>query len=119
MRAEDPRNRRDEESTPGAMRAAHTREEPGVERRTGDEESEGGVLTLVCFTCGSEYFFGDTPPPEELECEKCGGGVFRSFYSATGDEVAQDFIDSTAREQTPDDPETDTAPGDILDLDRG
>lgn len=118
MRAEDPRSRSEEESSQDEMRAAHTREEPGLDRSARDEETDGGVLTLVCFTCGAEYFFGDTTPPDELECEKCGNGVFRSFYSATGDEAAQDFIDSTARELDPDDPETDTQPGDVLDLNR-
>jgi DNA-directed RNA polymerase subunit RPC12/RpoP len=93
MRSEEPRDRRAREATEG-------------------------VLTLVCFKCGTEYHYRDEEPPEELECEKCGNTVFRSFFSPIDDEVAQDFVDSTARELDPDDPETDTAPGDVLDLNR-
>ena len=83
------------------------------------EDPAEGVLTLVCFTCGKEYFFTDTAPPEGISCEKCGGTVFRNFFTpAADDEVARDFEDSTARDLDPDDAEGDTMPGDIIDLNR-
>jgi hypothetical protein len=85
-------------------------------RAPGRGEGEG-VLTMVCLTCGTEYYFGSDSPPDGLECEKCGNTVFRSFYShETEDEVAIDFQDETERDLHPDDPEGDTLPGDVLDL---
>lgn len=77
-----------------------------------------GVLTLVCLKCGTEYYFEDGPPPPSITCEKCGNSVFRSFHSAEGDEAADDFRDSTARDLDPDDAEGETMPGDVLDLNR-
>ena len=80
---------------------------------------EEGVLTRVCITCGREYFFADYDPPEGMSCERCGGTIFRSFYTPTdGDEASQDFEDSTARDLDPDDAEGDTLPGDVIDLDQ-
>lgn len=74
------------------------------------------VLTLICEVCGKDYFFEDTAPPADLTCSKCGSSVFRSFDSSVGDEVADDFRDSTARDLDPDDAEGDALPGDIVDL---
>jgi hypothetical protein len=83
------------------------------------DDAEGArVLTLVCFKCGTEYFFADDPPPAEMSCEKCGNSVFRSFYSGASSEALQDFEDTTARDLDPDDAEGDAFPGDVLDLDR-
>lgn len=80
----------------------------------GDDE---GVLTLVCLRCGQEYYFSDGSPPDGMTCEKCGNGVFRDFYThQVGDEASDDFEDETARDMNPDDPEGDTLPGDVLDL---
>ena len=76
------------------------------------------VTTLVCELCGKDYSFEDDAPPPDLKCEKCGGTVFRAFVDSVGDEAADDFRDSTARDMNPDDPEGDTLPGDILDLNR-
>jgi hypothetical protein len=76
------------------------------------------VLTLVCELCGKDYSFEDESPPEGLKCEKCGGIVFRTFQDSVGDEAADDFRDTTERDLDPDDPEGDTLPGDILDLNR-
>jgi hypothetical protein len=78
----------------------------------------GSVLTLVCFTCGTEYYFSAGDPPQGISCEKCGNTVFRSFYSAEGeeDEAAADFRESTERDLDADDAEGDTMPGDVLDL---
>jgi hypothetical protein len=84
----------------------------------GPGSGEEGVLTLVCFKCGTEYYFADTEPPGGLSCEKCQNTVFRSFLSNEDDEVAADFADSTARDLDPDDAEGETMPGDVLDLNR-
>jgi hypothetical protein len=66
--------------------------------------------------CGKEYFFSEEPPGE-LTCEKCGGTVFRSFHSPEeGDEAADDFRDTTARDLDTDDAEGEAMPGDVMDL---
>jgi hypothetical protein len=116
----DMQHRPAEQSTPEGLRAAQSRETSGqVAGGAGPHEPAEGVLTLVCFQCGKEYFFDDGAPPEDLTCEKCGGTVFRSFFSPDpSDEVARDFEDSTARDLDPDDPATDTMEGDVLDLNR-
>jgi predicted nucleic acid-binding Zn-ribbon protein len=89
----------------------------GAEPR--DESDDGGVLTLVCLTCGKEYFYQSDPPPAHPVCEKCGNKVFRSFDSPEADEVNQDFRDTTERDLSTDQPAADTRPGDLMDLDRG
>lgn len=76
------------------------------------------LLTLVCETCGKDYFFDDEQPQPGMTCEKCGGTVFRSFHESVGGEAADDFRDSTERDTDPDDPEGDVMPGDIMDLNR-
>jgi hypothetical protein len=81
-----------------------------------DEPAEG-VLTLVCLTCGQEYYFDGSRPPAGMVCEKCGNGVFRDYFTAEeGDDAARDFADSTDRDLDPDDAEGDTMPGDVIDL---
>lgn len=97
--------------------AEQPRANPAGDAPRGREPVEE-VLTLVCETCGKDYFFEDEPPPEDLRCEKCGSDVFRAFSSSIGDEVVDDFRDSTERDLDPDDPEGDTLPGDVLDLNR-
>lgn len=90
------------------------REDPAEER--------DGVLTSVCLKCGSEYYFDDRGPPEDLTCRKCGNTVFRGYFShETEDEAAADFREVTERDLRPDDAEGDVLPGDLLDLeaDRG
>ena len=85
----------------------------------GMSEPDEGVLTLVCLKCGTEYYFEDGSPPSGMTCEKCGNGVFRDFYTPSeSDEASQDFEDTTARDLDPDDPEGDTLPGDVIDLNR-
>lgn len=83
-----------------------------------DRDPAEEVLTLVCETCGKDYFFAEGPPPEKMKCDKCGSGVFRAFSSSVGDEAADDFRDSTERDLDPDDPEGDALPGDFMDLNR-
>lgn len=107
------------ESTPAGHRAAQERDRSGADSSGRSEEPARGVLTLVCFKCGTEYYFTESDPPEGISCEKCGNSVFREFFSpVSGDEAAQDFEDSTARDLDPDDAEGDTMPGDVLDLNR-
>jgi DNA-directed RNA polymerase subunit RPC12/RpoP len=75
------------------------------------------VLVQVCLECGKEYMFEDEDAPDDLKCEKCGNGVFRSFYaSAVEDEVARDFRDATERDTATDDGATDVTRGDLHDL---
>jgi hypothetical protein len=81
------------------------------------QTAESRVTTLVCELCGKDYSFEDEGPPAGLKCEKCGSTVFRTFETVGG-EAADDFRDSTERDLDPDDPEGDTLPGDILDLNR-
>lgn len=121
MRDDTPRARPAEESTPEGLRAAQSRQETGGEAGAaagaGPERTAGGVLTLVCFKCGNEYHFDEETPPDDLSCDKCGGTVFRSFFSPDpADEVARDFADSTERDLDTDQPSTDTMPGDVADL---
>lgn len=93
--------------------------DPARGDRAGMSGAGDRVQTLVCFTCGMEYYFGADGPSAPLECEKCGGTVFRPFMSAEGDEVVDDFRDSTDRDLKTDDPEGEALPGDILDLNGG
>jgi DNA-directed RNA polymerase subunit RPC12/RpoP len=111
---------RGERSIPEGSRAADARRSTGTTPSAGStEQGAEGVLTLVCLTCGKEYYFSDEEPPAGITCEKCGNTVFRSFHSDTEeDEVAQDFEDSTARDLDPDDAEGETLPGDVIDLNR-
>lgn len=118
MAQDDQDTRHAEESTPAGARAAQARDAPGPRIREPGEAPAEGVLTLVCFKCGKEYYFGDEDPPSDLKCEKCGNEVFRSFFSAVGDETADDFEDSTARDLDPDDAEGDATQGDVMDLNR-
>lgn len=107
------------QSVPEGLRAAQERDAAGASASGPLDEPAEGVLTLVCLTCGQEYYFTDSEPPSGMSCEKCGNKVFRNFFTpAEDDEVAADFADSTARDLDPDDAEGDALPGDVLDLNR-
>jgi hypothetical protein len=118
MRDETQDNRPAEESTLAGARAADARDTAGAASTGPVDEPAEGVLTLICFTCGTEYYFENDVPPPELACGKCGNKVFRSFFTPIDDEVAQDFEDSTARDLDPDDAEGDATESDIIDLNR-
>lgn len=109
-----------EQSDDTTIVAAKTASEQPRENPAGDAEAGPDaaveVLTLVCQTCGKDYHFTDAPPPPEMSCAKCGGTVFRRFESAVGDEVIDDFRDSTERDLAPHDAEGDVLPGDVIDL---
>jgi hypothetical protein len=76
-----------------------------------------GVLVQVCIQCGKEYTFDDEPPPQDLQCEKCGSAVFRSFFAQLGaDDAADDFRESTERDTLTTDGGTDVTQGDLHDL---
>jgi hypothetical protein len=76
-----------------------------------------GVLVQVCLECGKEYMFENQDPPEDLTCSKCGNGVFRSFFASTrGDDVVDDFNESTERDTLTTDSASDITRGDLHDL---
>lgn len=100
----------------GPAQAAGAADQPRDNPAGDAGEPTGEVLTLVCETCGKDYFFEDAQPEPGMACEKCGGTVFRSFHDNVGDEAADDFRDSTERDLDPDDAEGDVMPGDVMDL---
>ena len=110
-----PQGRHDSGTDAGSSTAAQPRANPAGDAPQGREPGTG-VLTLVCETCGKDYFFEDAQPEPGMSCEKCGGTVFRSFHASIGDEAADDFRDSTERDLDPDDAEGDVMPGDVMDL---
>ena len=74
-------------------------------------------LVQVCEVCGKEYSFDTQPPPADLKCDRCGNGVFRSFFEvATADEVEEDYRAATERDFSTDDPSTDVTAADVRDL---
>lgn len=91
--------------------------QPGAADGAAAPETED-ILTLVCITCGTEYYFSEEGPPAEMSCGKCGNTVFRSYYSSTDEQEDDDYEEATRRDLRTDDPEGDALPGDLLDLDR-
>lgn len=88
------------------------------DRETGGRGDPGEVMLLVCMTCGREHQHeSGSEPPSELECEKCGGAVFRRFDdAAVPDEVQAEFRDRTERDLDTDDAEGEATRGDLHDL---
>jgi predicted nucleic-acid-binding Zn-ribbon protein len=114
------RGDRGDEGGTGGSSADRARRDSDEATASAGSEGSDGVLTLICLKCGNEYYASDDGPPADLTCEKCGSTVFREFFSATeGDEASDDFRESTERDLDSDDPEGDTLPGDIIDLERG
>ena len=75
-----------------------------------------GMLTLVCITCGDEMFF-TTRPPANNPCSRCGGTVFRSFFTPTvRDEATESMLEETTRSISLDGGSTDSTAGDLRDL---
>lgn len=99
------------------LRARQERSTYGAGSRGRAAPAADGVLIQVCLTCGREYTFDTEPPPPDLECEKCGQRVFRSYFDIAGrDEVIEDHRASTERDVAPDDAESDVTLDDIMDL---
>ncbi len=112
-----PNELHNEQTNLEALRAHQLSREPGYEARGQVGRAADGVLVQVCLECGKEYMFDEKAPPEDLECEKCGNQVFRSFFSVKGyDDVEADFQRSTERDLAPNDDESDVTRSDILDL---
>lgn len=83
----------------------------------GRESEPGGLVTMVCITCGREQFF-DRDVPAALACGTCGGTVFRQFDTPTvPDEATIDQLGQQARSRSYGDPSPGTAPEEISDLD--
>jgi hypothetical protein len=75
-----------------------------------------GLLTLVCVTCGKEKFFDDNPPPH-LVCDRCGGTVFRNFFTpTTADEATISGLEETSRSIALDEESPDISADDVRDL---
>ncbi len=114
------RGDRGEEGTSDRSGADHGRQHADDVGASAGGEASDGVLTLICLTCGNEYYASQDGPPADLTCEKCGSTVFREFFSAAeSDEVSRDFRETTERDLDADDAEGDTLPGDLIDLERG
>jgi ribosomal protein S27E len=79
-------------------------------------DQSGGMLTLICITCGNEMFFTTKPPADE-PCSRCGSTVFRSFFTpVASDETAESILEDTARSISLDGGSTDSTAGDLRDL---
>jgi DNA-directed RNA polymerase subunit RPC12/RpoP len=89
-------------------------EEANMARR---EQGAGEVLVQVCMECGKEYMFENDDAPDDLNCEKCGNGVFRSFHAnVRSDEAAEDFRETTERDVLTTDSASEVTRGDLHDL---
>jgi predicted nucleic acid-binding Zn-ribbon protein len=81
------------------------------------DESEAELTTWVCINCGKELYTRDSSAGRMM-CPRCGGSVFRPFDSPSPhDEVARDFLESTARHLDLGDADPDTRRTDVRDLD--
>lgn len=100
------------------IRAQQLREDAGHEAAGQIGQPAQGVVVQVCEVCGKHYTFDDQPPPPDLQCEKCGNTVFRTFFDVTSnDDVEADFRAATERDLSTDDPATDVTAADVRDLD--
>ena len=88
-------------------------------RRTRPATDRGGpegLLTLVCLTCGNHKDFDDAPPAA-LTCERCGGTVFRNFFTPTErDEATISQLEETARSIALDEESPDISADELRDL---
>ncbi len=84
----------------------------------GAESGGADVVLFVCMKCGREVQLeGGEEPSSDLECEKCGGGVFRRFEDSAGPgEARADFEEATGRDTGMGDVAEDTTRQDLLDL---
>lgn len=113
-----PDELRGEQRSLEALRAHQLGDEAGHESPGLVGEPTQGVLTQVCLECGKEYSYEDEDPPADLECEKCGNVVFRSFFTPTeGDDVEEDYRALTERDLATNDDANDVTRADVMDLD--
>ena len=81
-----------------------------------DKEGPTGLLALVCLTCGNEKNF-ESDPPQIVTCEKCGGTVFRNYFTPIeSDEATVSQLEQTARDIALDGGSFDVSADDLLDL---
>lgn len=82
-----------------------------------DSDGPGGIVTMICITCGNERSF-DRELPGAITCDKCGGTVFRRFDTPTvADEATIDQLDQQARSRSYGDPSPGTTADEIEELD--
>jgi len=75
-----------------------------------------GLLTLVCLTCGNEKVY-DENPPQRVVCERCGGTVFRNFFTPVEeDEATISQLEETARSIALDEESPDISADELRDL---
>lgn len=76
-----------------------------------------GLLTLVCLTCGNEKYVDSPAAPPVSLCERCGGTVFRSFFTPTEpDDAIISQLEATARSVAFDEESPGTSPDEVQDL---
>jgi hypothetical protein len=81
-----------------------------------DAQGPGGIVSLVCLTCGNEKHY-DRAVPDRATCDRCQGTVFRTFATPTvHDDATIAQLEDQARSISYGDPSPDTA-GDVRDLD--
>lgn len=81
-----------------------------------DKEGPHGLLALICLTCGNEKNFSENPPATVI-CEKCGGTVFRNYFTPTeSDEATVSHLEQTARGVSLDSGSFDVSPDELRDL---
>ena len=81
-----------------------------------NEKGTEGMLTLVCLTCGKEKYFADQQPGD-VTCDRCGGTVFRSFFTPTSpDGATLSQLEETTRSIALDEESPETTAGDLEDL---
>ena len=81
-----------------------------------DRAGPEGLLTLVCLTCGNHKYF-EQAPPAAVTCERCGGTVFRNFFTPTErDEATISQLEETARSIALDEESPDISADELRDL---
>ncbi len=81
------------------------------------DSNPGGVVTMVCITCGAEQFF-DQQMPKALKCQRCSGTVFRQFDTPTvPDEATISGLEEQARSISYGDSSPQSSRDEVRDLD--
>ena len=82
-----------------------------------NRKEPGGLITLVCITCGREQFHTHDVPQSTV-CDKCGGTVFRTFATPTEpDDASIAALEEQTRSYGYGDPSPESTRGDLRDLD--